>query len=189
MRTFKFRAWSPSTQEMVSCGISQNGQPVESGYQWFDQPKKDLIGMESTGLFDKDGVEIFEGDLVIRKINQHFFVYEIGTVDYRGNIIQCLLRFDNTIVDPETEMYTFEIRTIERGMVRSDIFSSHELSVVGNVHQNPDYHPSVEYKKRSDAILLARGKRGGVPIRPNMSKEQILEFLNGKFEPETINGN
>ena len=65
MRQLKFRAWCPHRKKIMrGVSISNDGFAVEYGYQWISQPHGDMIPMQYTGLKDKNGNPIFEGDIV-----------------------------------------------------------------------------------------------------------------------------
>ena len=66
MRDFKFRAWHDDTKTMVYFGLGQdnirfldrNGDPYHLELR-FDTPV-----MQSTGILDRDGNEVYEGDII-----------------------------------------------------------------------------------------------------------------------------
>lgn len=73
MREIKFRAWHPDTKEVmpVDCiDWDETGYltEVNAGYCWaekFDPVKfQKLVLMQYTGLKDKNGKEIYEGDII-----------------------------------------------------------------------------------------------------------------------------
>jgi uncharacterized phage protein (TIGR01671 family) len=73
MRDIKFRAWSPSRKVM---GEPFKPFPVMGGIF-----NKDEVLMQYTGLKDKDGKEIYEGDLMIDGMHKypHKIIYTLGS--------------------------------------------------------------------------------------------------------------
>lgn len=75
MREIKFRAWHPKTKEMrdvETIDWDETGYLTEvtAGYTWGEKFRpadfQQLVLMQFTGLKDKNGKEIFEGDVVKR---------------------------------------------------------------------------------------------------------------------------
>jgi uncharacterized phage protein (TIGR01671 family) len=77
MREIKFRAWDASTKQMFENVQNSNGFD-----SWLHQP--DCTVMQYTGLKDKNGKEIYEGDIV-RFFIEHF---EGDTSDAVPQIVQ-----------------------------------------------------------------------------------------------------
>ena len=116
MNNLKFRAWDKVNKEMLKIDIidfySEEIMVLED-----DSTMKfsDVVLMQSTGLFDKNGVEIFEGDIVR---NTH-----TGSV---GRVHWCV---HNTgffyYVEKDKKDYT--------------VFrAKYNLEVIGNVYENKE---------------------------------------------------
>ena len=116
MNNLKFRAWDKANKEMLKIDIidfySEEIMVLED-----DSTMKfsDVVLMQSTGLFDKNGVEIFEGDIVR---NTH-----TGSV---GRVHWCV---HNTgffyYVEKDKKDYT--------------VFrAKYNLEVIGNVYENKE---------------------------------------------------
>jgi uncharacterized phage protein (TIGR01671 family) len=119
MRQFKFRAWSPETKRLfpVECLSWEDGKIVTcEGFSqkygvctiWNDEP---LELMQYTGVPDKDGVEIWEGDIIS-------YNGDIGIVDFFAGNFNC--NWNDQTDDPI-------------GLMLTD-----KMTVIGNIWENPE---------------------------------------------------
>lgn len=127
----KFRVWDKKTKSMWNI----ESWHIEDEYFDLIEPDKsvadpnanrvwrrqsDVILMQSTGLFDKNGVEIFEGDVVV---NQYGNVGYIAYLKQEAGFVVVLKKSDYRLGHRNTgESY--------------DVTNNH--SIIGNVHQNPE---------------------------------------------------
>ncbi|HEL1709900.1 TPA: hypothetical protein TXU83_002202 [Streptococcus suis] len=114
----KFRAWNTFHNKWVKhFYITENGLIYN-----MEQPHRDLIGavpieksglvvMQSTGLFDKNGKEIFEGDVV------NIFGEKLSKIYYSDGA------FCVDILIGGTPLHAF---------------LSEQLEIIGNIHRNPE---------------------------------------------------
>lgn len=94
----KFRAWDKETQTMLDVSLIDFKKSVLVGEHWeFGETNfinfDDVNLMQSTGLFDKNGKEIFEGDIL--GTNDGLLD---GVVEYRTDLgmwTNDLLRYNN----------------------------------------------------------------------------------------------
>lgn len=122
----KFRAWDKRFSEFVEdffvsedCKIYKKTKDTGYGIAISRETSDKVILMQSTGFFDKNGKEIYEGDIV-----------SIDTDE-----------FDLLVVKYETGIYW--LMDGEQGMeYLSDYYNY--VTVVGNIHENQDI---VEVKK------------------------------------------
>lgn len=115
----KFRAWNTFHNKWVKhFYITENGLIYN-----MEQPHMDLIGavpieqsglvvMQSTGLFDKNGKEIFEGD-VVRILDE-----KLSKIYYSDGA------FCVDILNGGTPLHAF---------------LSEHLEVIGNIYENPEF--------------------------------------------------
>ena len=120
----KIRAWDKVGNEMINYIISIN---FVFGYITFDTEnvinKKRYFGditiMQSTGLYDRHGVEIFQGDVVKIVYDGEPFtgvvVYDLGETDFKATN------------NHEDYGNNFQYLTV-----------GESIEVIGNVHQHPE---------------------------------------------------
>ena len=95
-----------------------------------DEAKKN--SQEYTGLKDKDGKEIYEGDIIKEQVNQCVWFYLITTVGSLGNNLFAVTKWRNfTVVDGETIMGSY----FEDGNWN---YISSTCEVIGNIYENPE---------------------------------------------------
>ncbi|SUN47685.1 phage protein [Streptococcus dysgalactiae subsp. dysgalactiae] len=122
----KFRVWDKEKQAMSTVeAIDYVNDKIYPFYRKYVRryiPFEEAVLMQSTGLFDKNGVKIFDGDIVKLQytIASDFELFEVR--QFRGG----MWRIDNR----------------RRG---SDLWLRNEdCEVIGNIHENPDLLESVE---------------------------------------------
>lgn len=139
----KFRAWDPHEKKMVDdTELVIWGGNIYQGnrqkiFERIVEGKKGLIGysiddkylMQSTGLKDKNGVEIFEGDVVTRNggfpsvVKFGSWVYE---EDFGAKARNVGFYIDSSYTDEEW------LQSIDY----EDISKNYEI--VGNIYENPE---------------------------------------------------
>ena len=113
-REIKFRAWDKKNKKMLS---GFNAFDVGSdGQIWMNQVNvsAQFILMQYTGLKDKSGVEIFEGDIV--------------KSTYSG--------LDKTVIEMHSFCYYLHDYALQSD--DSEYYTFNGIEVIGNIHENPE---------------------------------------------------
>ncbi len=118
MKTIKFRAWHKKNKQMLYEGWNENiFITKESIFRYGD----DVDIMQFTGLHDKNGKEIYEGDVCKREWESGFL--SVGKKRDYWEIV-----YNNG---------SFLTKQINRPINQfSQRFS--EMEIIGNIYQNPD---------------------------------------------------
>lgn len=116
-REIKFRAWDKEGKKMLEMSVSTNYQPhflqdlksFGGGFRELFDP--DLELMQFTGLKDKNGKEIYEGDIV---------------KDFDWEERLCEVAFNG---------WSWRLKNIQSGWWKD---WSSDLEVIGNIYENPE---------------------------------------------------
>ena len=143
IRDIKFRAWNKNTKKMYKIGQITfekgiwNYQPDDREYIGMSIPyQPSFILMQYTGLKDKNGKEIYEGDIVTG--TDYPFIDE-GKQSYVGIVV-----FYDDVASFGYEYYC--VRKDKRGISNgiNNEFEANEnlicndLEVIGNIYDNPE---------------------------------------------------
>ena len=140
MRDIKFKYWwlfENSFVEQVFTIHQIEHHAVMDYVCGDDFPSYPLISgkCQWTGLQDKSGVDIYEGDIVKAVSNKHYWLSVISADNGKnGNINLYAMEFCNNVTSCEfEEVYTYERQDSTR---RNDINT--RMEIIGNIHSNPE---------------------------------------------------
>ena len=130
-REIKFRAWLPEVKGWLAEGFSI----AMDGTEWYDDNgysyriKDDFILMQFTGLKDKNGKEIYEGD-----------VYDIYESKKANSTNAGQLLYENCEVVFHAGCFCFMIPVFPNGRSALPIYmeESRDFIYKGNIYENPE---------------------------------------------------
>ncbi|MEO1768289.1 YopX family protein [Candidatus Enterococcus ferrettii] len=123
----KFRAWDKKDKDIKEVtSIDWSLDIVEFLNGAIEREFDSVIIMQSTGLKDKNGVEIFDGDIVKVSVHNGFDYYDNEVCVVRKS------RFHSGLVciNPSTDM--------ECRIFNKDFLEDYQYEVVGNIHENSE---------------------------------------------------
>ena len=131
MENLKFRAWDIANKEMLKVDIMdiflEQIRVLENDGSCFSMKFKDVEIMQSTGFHDKNGVEIFEGDILNCG---YLFTGSPFEEEDAYEEEQGIVKFINC---------GFNIEFKEANTLFVDIMlTCEDIEVIGNIHENPE---------------------------------------------------
>lgn len=129
----RFRAWNKKTQSFIDYGdlvLDLRSGKIYAGDIGLVESTIDVTDqielMQSTGLKDKNGVEIFEGDIVLVSVRNGF--------DYLDNKV-CIVK--NSIDYSGLVCATVD-EDLEYRIFNTELFEEYTYEVIGNIYENSE---------------------------------------------------
>ena len=125
----KFRAWDKKLQTMLDVSLIDFKKGVLVGEHWkfgetnfmsFDE----IELMQSTGLKDKNGKEIFEGD-ILRVTDEHSWLEVVSYSQEKAMFVTEEINREFKV--PESPLYD---------LFNTNIF---KFKIIGNIYENPEF--------------------------------------------------
>ena len=126
MRQIKVKFWNGKKMsapyellDMLYEGVPQEIADIEGGLNTDPKFLSKIVTLEFTGLLDKNGKEIYEGDIIN-------FIFDDG-------VIRCRVHWDDFHAGFKALPEDYENYGISQ-----DMNASRPYEVIGNIHQNPE---------------------------------------------------
>ena len=124
----RFRAWDKEFKEMVQVdALVFDEQIIKATYKNGNIVKEDLknyVLMQSTGLTDKNGKEIFEGDILKVTDDEQSWLEVVSFNENKAMFVSKEIK--RKIDIPESPLYD---------LFNTDIF---EVEIIGNIYENSE---------------------------------------------------
>lgn len=151
MKNLKFRAWDGERSKMYFGDLLRDRWYCEGGF--LDVSMGGLEGLEImlfTGLLDKNGKEIYEGDILrdnYYPLNcpKGFQYFHIGVIEYSGNVFGFKIKLDcgeildenniNSYHKNHREPYNHPTLGIDKYLKKD--YWAHKMEIIGNIYESP----------------------------------------------------
>ena len=128
-REIKFRAWDKTSNVMIrgmqgDWYLRPDGIPVLIDREGDEEQIRDYEIMQFTGLLDKNGKEIYEGDVLASKYDKRPFeiIWKDGIGDLQQEVgFWMLNKFTNSVF-----------------MIHQGHINDRKLEIIGNIYESPE---------------------------------------------------
>lgn len=142
MSNLRFRAWDKNKEMFTNYQIVDNMlyfMDKITGVWIRDDNKERFVLMQSTGFKDKNGVEIFENDIIKFPDMYEDYDYQEGLILVDGFNIAEIVRKGNCItLDNFVNEDSFAERQLENYEYTFDDLAFERFEIIGNIYENKD---------------------------------------------------
>nr|DAS24843.1 MAG TPA: YopX protein [Caudoviricetes sp.] len=143
MNNLKFRAWDKANEEMFKIDVIdfflKGIRVLEHNGNSFFMKFEDVEIMQSTGLKDKNGKEIFIGDIVEFPELYGFYDFEGGLTSVDGLNVASVVKKGNCItLDNFAGKDGFTERELENYECTFDDLDFKNFEIIGNIYENKE---------------------------------------------------
>ena len=129
-REIKFRLWNPK-RKVLTAGLDMNTIICTSDMDFVnDFNKKGMIWMQYTGMRDRDGKEIYEGDIIS-------FVYQDTAEETGEGTCVGIVVFEDGCFNVRQPGFDYK-KTKEIPFDLHTWLIDDPCFIIGNIHQNPE---------------------------------------------------
>lgn len=124
MRELKFRVWDAVNKKMIVLNNHASSDTLFmtlDGHFFKDGVKQDYIPLQFTGLLDKNGKEIYDGDILF----------------YRGEERNISIRWDESGANWQFDEHGIYDDGVGRGNWDFKIGIAKDCKIIGNVYEHP----------------------------------------------------
>ena len=137
MKTTKFRIYDKQNKKIIQSGATPSMLKSFFKHTAVFHTKDKMPYLQFTGLLDKNGKEIYEGDILEVKFNRCIWRYEVRVrKEWANNIFyETVWRNFRNIDGSDTDEFGSYYVSCEG---TGNILSSHSMEIVGNIYENPE---------------------------------------------------